>query len=89
MNNKEKMVTRKQGIAYFKKKVLHFLTHSLVIVPINTDKFQNIADENVKFYPEMMHDINSLKLKFQELSKLTGPSGNPNSSDEVQKTKKL
>ena len=83
------MATKKQGTAYSGTKVLHFLTHALVIVPINTDEWQNVVDKQAKVYPETIHGISSLKQKFQALPKLTGPSGNPNCPVEVRLEKKI
>ena len=49
-------------------KVMHFFIHTLVIVPINTYKWQSVVDEHAKFYLETMHNISNLKRKFQALA---------------------
>ena len=83
------MTTNKQGSMYTMHKVLHFLTHAHVIVPINTDEWQLVTDDHAAVCPETMQYISSIKYKFQSLIKLTGPSGNPNCLEDLRLAKKV
>ena len=73
---------------YSMDKLMHFLTHALVIVPLNTDDWQRVTDEHAAVYPETNCNISSIKHNVDSLIKLTGPLGNPNCPHDVKLAKK-
>ena len=68
-------------------KIESLIEHVDEIEPVTAAEWNTIAEHDYTFFPEYHRTGKSLKCKFNSVTKMSGPSGDPNCPPYVRKAK--
>ena len=69
--------SRRRGFQFRAEEIDDFLEVVETYLPISAQNWQTVADSHLENYPREQQTAESLRRKFQEISRRTGPTGDP------------
>jgi len=81
--------SRRRGFQFRAEEIDDFLEVVETYLPISAQNWQTVADSHLENYPREQRTAESLRRKFQEISRRTGPTGDPTCPPYVIKAKAI